>query len=602
MLLSIVALLAVVLLAACAAPVAAPQAQAPAGEAAAPAAGGSEFHSAWPYSAPPVGHFNTFVTNGFLADGPYQILMEPPLFMYMWADASWKPVAGQEVTQVDDTTVRVTLQPDAVWSDGSKFTSQDVVDTFAIYRLLNTAAWDANTPGHLVDVKAVDDATVDFILSEPSNTIGRRFLRESYMHPSSVYGEWAKRAQDLVAAGKTNADTEWQDLLKEFSEFRPEDQVVLGAYKIDPASITESQMTLNKVPTSFMAPMVKFDKIVNFNGETPTVTPLVLAGDVDYATHGFPPATEKQYIEQGIRIIRAPTYFGPAIFFNHKVQPLDKKEVRQAMAYVIDRNEVGTVSLGESGKAAKYMTGYFDEFTPTWVDEETMGKLNLYDPDLAKAEELLTGLGWTRNDGGQWQDETGKAIEFELIAPAEFADWSAAAENVAEQLTKFGIKTTYRGVTFTQQPLDVDDGKFQLAIRGWGTGNPHPVFSYNQNLRVHNAAASGLGDVSKPGMGFNMVQTTDALGEVDFAALYEAAGAGNDEAAQKEAVSQMALAFNELLPVLPLFERYGNNAAPDIRVTGWPADGDPVFSNGVYNDPFAIVLMLDGVLEPKTAQ
>jgi peptide/nickel transport system substrate-binding protein len=427
------------------------------------------------------------------------------------------------------------------------------------------------------------------------------------MHPSSVYGEWAKRVQDLVAAGKTTEDQEWKDLLKEFTEFRPEDQVVLGAYKIDPASITESQMTLNKVPTSFMAPMVKFDKIVNFNGETPTVTPLVLAGDVDYATHGFPPATEKEYLDQGIRVIRAPVYSGPALYFNHKVAPLDKKEVRQAIAHVIDRNENGTVALGPSGKAVEYVTGYFDGLTPNWVDADTLAKLNKYEPDPQKAEELLTGIGWTRGDNGQWQDETGKPVEFELIASAEFADWSAAAENAAEQLTQFGIKTNFRGVTFTQQPLDVEDGKFQLAIQAWGTGNPHPVFSYNQALRRFNSAASGLGalgsgDVSKVGMGFDMQQTTDALGDVDFGALFTAAGQGDDEAAQKEAVSQMALAFNELLPILPLWERYGNNAAPDIRVTGWPADGDPIYTNGVYNDPFAIVLLLDGKLEPKTAQ
>jgi hypothetical protein len=101
--------------------------------------------------------------------------------------------------------------------------------------------------------------------------------------------------------------------LAQFNEFRPEDMVVLGPYKIDPASITESQMMLDKVPTSFMADMVKFDKLVNYNGETPVVTPLVLSGDVDYATHGFPPATEKEYINLGYRILRAPNYNGPAL-------------------------------------------------------------------------------------------------------------------------------------------------------------------------------------------------------------------------------------------------------------------------------------------------
>jgi peptide/nickel transport system substrate-binding protein len=109
---------------ACAAPAAAPGA-APAGEeAAAPAAGGGEFHIAWPYDVAPKGHWNTFVTNGIFNGSPYQSLLEPPLFYYMWADASWMPIAGESWEWVDDVTLRVKLPAGAVWSDGSAYTAQ----------------------------------------------------------------------------------------------------------------------------------------------------------------------------------------------------------------------------------------------------------------------------------------------------------------------------------------------------------------------------------------------------------------------------------------------------------------------------------------------
>jgi len=578
-------------LSACVAPAAAPSA-AP-GEAAAPAV--SEMHIAWPYSVPPTGHFNTFVTNG-LSLAIYQALMEPPLFYYMWADQSWMPIAGESWEWVDDVTLRVKLPAGAVWSDGSPYTSKDVVDTFAIYRLLNTAPW----VDHLSDVVAVDETTVDFLLRSPSSVAPRRILRDSYIHASSVYGEWAQRVNELVAAGKTPQDQEWKDLLNEFNQFRPEDMVVLGPYKIDPASITESQMILNKVPTSFMADWVKFDRLVNYNGETPVVTPLVLAGDIDYATHGFPPATEREFIAKGYRIIRAPNYNGPALYLNHKVAPFDRKEVRQALAYAIDRNENGVVSLGDSGKAVIHMVGFSDNLVPNWLTEETINRLNKYEFNRDKAAEILTGLGWTRDSDGVWKDETGKRMEFELTAPAEFADWSAAAENLAQQLTDFGIKTAFRGITFTQHDIDVQDGKFEMAIRAWGAGNPHPNFSYNFNLRTpYNQTISGVGDPSKPGISFPLVQQTDVLGEVDLGAMVVASGEGNDLEAQKAVINDLALAYNELLPQIPLWERYGNNPAPDIRVTGWPPDGDPVYQNGTYNDPFVIVLLLTGRLQPK---
>ena len=100
-------------------------------------------------------------------------------------------------------------------------------------------------------------------------------------------------------------------------------------------------------------------------------------------------------------------------------------------------------------------------------------------------------------------------------------------------------------------------------------------------------------------LSFPLVQQTDVLGEVDLGAMVVASGEGNDLEAQKAVINDLALAYNELLPQIPLWERYGNNPAPDIRVTGWPPDGDPVYQNGTYNDPFVIVLLLTGRLQPK---
>jgi len=60
-----------------------------------------------------------------------------------------------------------------------------------------------------------------------------------------------------------------------------------------------------------MADKAQFDKVVLYNGETNDVTPVVLSKNVDYATHGFPPATEKQFTSEGIRILRPPVYSGP---------------------------------------------------------------------------------------------------------------------------------------------------------------------------------------------------------------------------------------------------------------------------------------------------
>jgi peptide/nickel transport system substrate-binding protein len=553
--------------------------------------GMSEFHTAWPYTPPPAGHFNTFVTDGW-ALSIYQPLMEPSLFFYVWHDQSWLPLAGDSWEWIDDTNLQVKLHEGAVWSDGSPFTSQDVVDTFTIRRLLGSSEWD-----YMTEIVALDDNTVEFHLIEPSTTFARRVLsRAVSIRASSVYGEFAARTQELVDQGLDSSADEWQALLQEFNEFRPEDMVVLGPFKIDPNSITDSQMILNKNETSFMADWVKFDRIVNFNGETPDVTPLVLARQVDYATHGFPPATEAQFIADGTRIIRGPLYTGPALFFNMTIHPFEVPEFRQALAYAIDRDENGFVSLAESGKRQVLMSGFADSVAETWLTDETKAALDHYDYDLAKAEEILTELGFSRDSDGVWLDDTGARMEFELTAPAEFADWSAAAENVAEQLTEFGIATTFRGVNFQQHPVDMRAGDFVMAIQAWGAANPHPSFAYDADFNAYNGGG-GEAVTGGAGMAWPLVQQT-SQGELDLGAMTIAAGSGGDEEGQKETINQLALAYNELLPQIPLWERYGNNPASQVRVIGWPPDGDPIYNNGPYGDPFVTYLLFTGALTP----
>jgi peptide/nickel transport system substrate-binding protein len=563
-------------------------------EAAGDSTGVAEFRGIWPYVVPPAGHFNTFVSTNRIELGIYHHLQEPPLFFYMWADDDWLPMAGESWEWVDDVTVHVTLPTGAVWSDGSAYTAQDVVDTFTIQRLQGITVWN-----FLEDVTAVDDTTVEFKINEPSNTVLRYLFRETNIRASSVYGDFANRIRELVDGGADSESAEWQALLQEFNEFRPETVVSLGPYVLDVASITEAQLVLNKNETSFMADNVKFDRLLIFNGETPDATPLILAKEADYATHGFPPATTQQFAAEGIRIIRGPNYSGPGLYFNHAIHPFELPEFRQAVAYVIDRAENGVISMAESGVATQNMAGISDNLVPLWLTDETLGQLNHYDFNTETAEQMLLDLGFSRGADNVWIDDEGTRLSFELLAPSEFADWSAAAENAAEQLTEFGIETVFRGITFSQHPATLRAGDFQMAIAAWGAGNPHPHFSYNVNFNTYNTTGGGqTATEAGPGMSFPLQQTT-SLGDLDLEALTIEAGQGADRDAQAAIVNQLALAYNELLPQIPLWERYGNNPAlEDVRVTGWPPEGDPIYLNGTYADPFAAILIATGVLGP----
>lgn len=549
----------------------------------------AEFHGAYPYVVPPAGHFNSYVTNGIPNGiGIYFDLTNSPLAIYKWADGTWFPQLATKWEVVMPDKFVVTLRSGVKWADGSDFTATDVLVTFNVGRLMKWTMF-----SYVDTITAKGTYTVEFHMSKPSSVVPRYVLRER-MRDAATYGAIANKVDTLVKANKVDSD-EWKALLKELTDFRPAKLNPSGPYDIDVKSINEAQLTLVKVPTAWNAKDVKFDKIVLYNGETPTVSPLVLSGDVDYATHGFPPATEKAFVDKGIRILRPPIYSGPAIFFNNDVYPLNRVEVRQAIAYAIDRKPNATVSLGDSAIPQKYMTGLSDNLVPLWISADDLKKLNTYDYDVKKAETLLTGIGFKKGADGIWVDDKGKKLEYELLVPAEYADWSAAAENAATQLTKFGIKTTMRGIQFQQYPTEVDGQKFTMAIYGWGAGHPHPHFSFVADLFTHNYVSSTIGK----GQNFPMKQKLADGTEIDFQQLVVGSADGLDEAAQKKMVTTVALAFNQLLPIVPLWERYGNNPALETRITGWPPVGDPVYKNSPYADSFTVLMILDGRLKPK---
>jgi peptide/nickel transport system substrate-binding protein len=298
----------------------------------------------------------------------------------------------------------------------------------------------------------------------------------------------------------------------------------------------------------------------------------------------------------GIRVLRPPTYGGGALLFNFGTNPeFSDKRVRQALAHAIDRDQNAEVTYAESGAPVKYMTGMSDAHVGNWMAEEAIAGLNQYEFDVEKAAALLQEVGWTK-DGDIWKTPDGVEAKYDLVTSAEFADHSASAANVAEQLNSFGFNISVQPITFTQIGVDIDQGKFQMALRSWGSSsNPHPRFSFETAFYTHNILARNNGG---EGMSFPLVQQTDVAGEVDLEQLTRDSAQGMDEALQREQVTTIAQVFNELLNIIPLYERFGNNAALEgVRVKAWPAEDDMILKNSPYADGIPTMLMLTGGLE-----
>jgi peptide/nickel transport system substrate-binding protein len=465
-----------------------------------------------------------------------------------------------------------------------------VITTFNVGYLLNFTLWNS-----LEAIERVDDRTVRFVFSDPSFAAEREILT-SYIRPASVYGDIAARAAELPAEGVRGGDAAFDDLLTELTQFRPERYVASGPYQLLPENISDARVMLVRNEGGLNADVVRFDQIILWNGETEAVTPLVTGGDLWYGTYGFPPATEAAFVAQGIDIIRGPSYSGPALYFNHSVYPFGRPEVRRALAHVIDREENGFVSLGESGVAVEYMAGLSDNLLPLYVPEEVLGLLNTYDYDPEAAAQMLEDIGFSRGADGVWVDDQGNRMSYELIFPAEFADWAAAAENVAQALNSFGVEVTARGVQFQQQLQEVYDSNFQLAIRNWGISNPFPYQSYLQPYERYNGQGELAGEGVGGGMRFDP-NVSYSGGDINVFETAVRSSQGLDTEVQAGLIEDLVVSFNELLPMIPLWERYGNNPM-NREFLDAPAGDDPIYNNAGNADHFIAYLIMTGGIGP----
>lgn len=557
-------------------------------------AGGSQnlFHAAWPYDAPPKGNFNllTGVTGGITLGYIFDLILIPGA-MYYWDSEKYYYMLADPSSSLssDGKTFTYKVRPDLKWNDGNPVTGKDVYTTWVCQYVFANAVFE-----YVKSFEQTDDMTVTFHIGTPAPIAQYDLLRMRIVS-DAVYGKWAKEAESFVKAKTPSTDKAVVKLNQKIASFKPDKVTVSGPFDFDYNSITNAQLSLVKNDDGYRAQNIHWDGFVIYNGETPVVSPLVLDKKVYYATHGFPVATVKQMLKEGIRILRTPVYSAYSMMYNfgRHEEFLDKR-VRQALAYAIDRAQAGKIALGKSGPPDELMAGIDDAQVPTWMSPDDIAKLNHYPLDLDKATQLLEEAGWSKR-GGKWYKPDGKPAAYTLIYTQQYADTTAIGQNSASQLNDFGFKITLRGEDMTQTPIDVGKGKFDLAMMGTGSsGNPYPADAFTSDLITYNYP----GQAPNRGMDFPLKQKTDIVGDIDLQQATIDSGLGATPDDLKANVTKVALAFNELLPVLPIVKRFSDNPVLTSAVKGYPPDGDPIYKNSPYADNFTTFLLYDGKLRP----
>lgn len=504
-------------------------------------------------------------------------------------------VASHEETENEDgtKTYTVTINDGLVWSDGTPITAKDYV--FAVllensdemagvdgypcnsgYTYVGYDEWldgsaDAFAGIHLVDdmtfsltVKAEElpyhyDITYALARPRPLHVIAPECDVEDTENGATITGDFTT---ELLQETINNVET----------GYRYNPKVTCGPYLFDNFDEASQQATLKANP----------EFVGDYRGVKPSIETLVIktvssdtmmneleSGSVDllYSCSGG------DTINAGLDLVEEgkaadTTYMRNGygkIQFDCSVFPTDSQNVRQAIAYCLDRNEFARQYTGGYGSVVHSFYGLAQweyQDSVEWINEN----LNTYEMNVDAAKELLEADGWNLNADGTPYSGTGtryKEVDGEIVPLV--ITWCNSEGNpvsellatmLPETMAEAGIElqaTTTDFATLQNGILHAGDTMYNMynLATGFATANsPWYYFSSDEawmgNYNTNWIADEELNDAVMP------------LKSIPY----------EDSEAWLEAWQNFIKVWNEKLPDVPLYsdEYYDFHST---RVQGW---------------------------------
>lgn len=212
-----------------------------------------------------------------------------------------------------------------------------------------------------------------------------------------------------------------------------------GAFKVK--SVSENQMVLVKNEDYYLADNVGFDSIIatQYSNSNMLFSDLQ-NGKLDFVDGCFDAALTNTLLSSNSSIVSYKSYDQGTIgiYYNLEKPVWENDHVRLAFQYLFDREQIKNIANPYATTTWKPMMVMSPVEARQYLDAEVYSSIANYSYDTAKAEQILKEGGWTKKDGG-WYDENGQKVVLTL-GYVNGAPMSTIAQQVKAQLENFGIE------------------------------------------------------------------------------------------------------------------------------------------------------------------
>lgn len=372
--------------------------------------------------------------------------------------------------------VTININPKAKWSNGQPVTARDVYVSEQIAQVRGTV----QAYGMANPIKIVNSHTVVFSQLGSSNY--NLFLRQVLfltIAPASQYGPLLPSDVNstIAASAYTGSDpalqqkakdalTTLSNLAKKIEAYNPPTVISDGPFAVQ--NVSPSEIVLIKNKYYALANKIKIQKLVlrNDNDDNNTIWNMTLAGQTYQMTSGgmTPDIVNKMKQVAGNTFYQVPSTATLQWTFNESYPPYNNVKVRQALAYAVDRKPVWKVAARVGGSQSKYITGTVDANAKAYLTRAQLKSLNPYTKNVKTAAKLLQQAGMTKK-GGKWYLPNGQQWTMTLYTVSGFNDVIEAFQNIANQLSSFGIDAQPQLVpSYAQYLKDLAADKYAVGF------------------------------------------------------------------------------------------------------------------------------------------
>lgn len=311
----------------------------------------------------------------------------------------------------------VKLRDNIMWSDGQKLTADDVVFTVKEMKDPNLSSPLLNSWG-AISVSKISDHEVKFTLPQPL----------VYFPSSLTFGILPKHVLD----SKSPAE------IRDYAGTNLSNLVVAGPFIFD----QHNTMSDNQNEWSFLKNVHYFGGTVKISGltlhtysDTTTLEKALKSGEIQ-AAGGIDADTAKK---SGLEISSAKLNAGVFAIFNTNSQITGDKNIREALRYGLNRDNVREASSVNSSKPGALET-------PLPIGTySSVDKLKQPEFNLASAQKSLDDAGWKTSGADGARQKDGQELTLNVITVAN-SDYQKAAKNIVAQWKELGINVKLTAV------------------------------------------------------------------------------------------------------------------------------------------------------------